>query len=273
LIAESTGKERTGILPVVGEPLGPAAVYGDDRFFVVPAIGEAGQDENALSELERAGHPIVRIEIDGVDSLADQFFLWELATAVAAHVLKINPFDQPDVEVAKAHARESVDAFRHAGRLPAAESTPLTSESLLASLTEVRPADYVALQAYLPPSERLTDAFTALRIALRDRFNVATTFGYGPRFLHSTGQLHKGDRGNGRFVQLVSDPKADLPIPDETGSAASALTFGTLIAAQAAGDRQALFDAGRPVTAFAVSVDPTESIHRIAEELGRSSHG
>jgi transaldolase/glucose-6-phosphate isomerase len=273
LIAESTGKEGIGILPIVGEPVGAAKVYGDDRMFIVLTLRGKEQDDDAISELDRAGHPIVRIEIDGVDSLGDQFFLWELATAVAAHVLKINPFDQPNVESAKTLARELVNTFRRTGALPPGDSTLLEADGLAAFLDGIGAPDYLAIQAYLPPSERLTDAFTALRIVLRDRLNIATTFGYGPRFLHSTGQLHKGDRGNGRFVQLVSDVEADLPIPDEVGSAASSLTFGTLISAQAGGDRLALLGAGRSVAVYAVPVDPSDLIHRVAADLGRSSHG
>jgi len=273
LIAESTGKEGTGILPIVGEPVGLPETYGDDRLFISFSLRGDGPDENAVSELECAGHPIVRIEVDDVYSLGAQFFLWELATAVTAHVLEVNPFDQPNVEAAKILAREMVDTFRRTGELPPSESSPVTSDGLVTFLAGIRPGDYAAMQAYLPPSKRLTEAFALLRTALRDRFGVATTFGYGPRFLHSTGQLHKGGRGNGRFVQLVSDPEADLPIPDEAGGAASALTFGTLISAQAAGDRHALIEAGRPVKTFIVPIDPTELIRRVAEDLGRSSHG
>ena len=269
LIAESTGKEGTGILPIVGEPVGPPEAYGDDRLFISFLLRGDGPDENAVSELECANHPIVRIEVDDLYGLGGQFFLWELATAVAGHGLKINPFDQPNVESAKTLAREIVDAFRRTGALPPSQSTPLTSGGLVAFLAGIRPGDYVAIQAYLPPSERLTDAFAALRVALRDRFAVATTFAYGPRFLHSTGQLHKGDRGNGHFVQLVSEPEADLPIPDKAGSPTSALTFGTLISAQAAGDRQALLDAGRSVKTSIVPDDPTDLIHRVATDLDR----
>lgn len=269
LIAESTGKEGKGILPVVGEIVGPPEVYGNDRLFVVLSLRGTERDEGAISELERAGHPVLHIELDDVYSLGGQFFLWELATAIAGHDLKVNPFYQPNVESAKDLAREMVEGFRRTGELPPGESTPLTTDGLAASLDGVRCGEYVAIQAYVPPSDRLTEAFTVLRTVLRDRFGVATTFGYGPRFLHSTGQLHKGDRGNGRFVQLVSGARPDVPIPDEVGSPASSVTFGALIRAQAGGDRQALLDAGRPVTTFAVPLDATELIRRIAADLGR----
>jgi len=268
LIAESTGKEGTGILPIVGEPVAPPSAYGNDRLFVSFSLEGEGPDERAVSELERAGHPVIQVELDDLYSLGDQFFLWELSTAVAAHVLRVNPFDQPNVEAAKRLARELVDGFRRTGRLPPTESTPLTVDGLVAFLAGTEPGSYIALQAYLPLSDRLTEAFTALRLGLRARFGLATTFGYGPRFLHSTGQLHKGDRGNGRFVQLVSPHDADLPIPDEDEGSGSALTFGTLISAQAGGDRRALLDVGRPVATFAVPEDAAEAIRRVAGELG-----
>jgi glucose-6-phosphate isomerase len=267
LVAESTGKEGAGILPVVGEPAGAPEAYVGDRLFVALSLRTSDQDETGLSELERAGHPIVRIGVDDIYALGEQFFLWELSTALAGHGLGINPFDQPNVEVAKALAREMVDAFRRTGELPPNESTPLTADGLAASLDGLRPGDYVAIQAFVPPSDRLTEALAALRRTVRDRFRVATTFGYGPRFLHSTGQLHKGDRGNGRFIQFVSDPGPDVPIPDEAGSPASSLTFGALISAEAAGDRQALLGAGRSVVTFAVPVDPTERVEQVADHI------
>jgi transaldolase/glucose-6-phosphate isomerase len=269
LVAESTGKEGVGILPVAGEPIGSPGTYGDDRLFVALSLRESGREEIALSELERAGHPIVRVGVDDIYSLGEQFFLWELSTAVAGHGLRVNPFDQPNVEAAKVLAQEMVDTFQRTGELPPSGSTPFTSGGLAASLDRLRPGDYVAIQGYAPPSHRLTEAFAALRTALRDRFSVATTFGYGPRFLHSTGQLHKGDRGNGHFIQFVSDPGADVPIPDEAGNPASSLTFGALISAQAAGDRQALLGAGRSVVTYAVPIDPIESVQRVAERINR----
>ena len=269
LIAESTGKEGTGILPVVGEPVASSEVYGNDRLFVSFSLQGENSDARAIAQIEAGRHPMVHIELEDAYSLGAQFFLWELATALAAHVLGINPFDQPNVEAAKVLAREVVDEFRRTGRFPPSESTPLTADSLGGFLDRAKSRDYIALQAYLPPSDRLTAAFTALRERLRARLGVATTFGYGPRFLHSTGQLHKGDRGNGRFVQLVSAAGPDISIPDEAGGQASTLTFGTLISAQAQGDRRALLDVGRPVATYAVpSEDAAGLVCRIADELG-----
>ena len=267
LIAESTGKEGTGILPIVGEPVAPSEVYGSDRLFISFALRGESRNEQAVKELEAAGHPVVHTELDDVYSLGGQFFLWELATALASCVLEVNPFDQPNVEAAKVLAREKVDEFRRTGRLPQDDTPSLTADGLRGFLAKTKPGDYVALQAYLPPGNRLTDAITVLRKTLRSRFGVATTFGYGPRFLHSTGQLHKGDRGNGHFVQLVSDPQPDIPIPNEAGDPASTLTFGTLISAQAQGDRQALLEAGRPIATYAVPSDAAKLVCRIAGEL------
>ena len=267
LIAESTGKEGTGILPVNDEPLGPSHVYDDDRLFISLQLpGDSSKDEQ-LVELERAGHPVVRIELEDLFSLGEQFFLWELATAIAGHILKINPFDQPNVEASKIMARKMVKAFHETGVLPPLEAPSLTADGLLSFLSDVQRRDYIAIQAYLPPSDELTEALTAMRIALRDRFCVATTLGYGPRFLHSTGQMHKGDRGNGHFVQLVTDAEGDLPIPDEIGASDATLSFQTLISAQARGDREALLNAGRAVATFAVPAERIGSILQTAMDL------
>jgi transaldolase/glucose-6-phosphate isomerase len=228
LVAESTGKQGQGILPVEGEPLGPPERYGDDRLFVV--IGEPN-DGAALDALALAGHPVVRLPYDGPEQLGAEFFRWEFATAIAGHVLGVHPFDQPNVQEAKdATARglagETVD-----------ESTPTAAE-VLATVT---PGDYVAILAYVPRNEENDRWLQAARIAIRDRYRVATTVGYGPRFLHSTGQLHKGGPPSGVFLQLVGEDEVELPIPG-TG-----YDFGTLKRAQAAGDLASLQALGRRV--------------------------
>ncbi len=269
LIAESTGKDGTGILPIVGEPIAAPDAYGDDRLFVSMTISGEGSDEAALRALEGAGHPVAHIHVEDPLDFGGQFFLWELATAIAAHALGVNPFDQPNVESAKVLARELVADYRQTGRLPANEPPPLTADSLTTFLRNTRPGDYVAIQAYAPPDGQLNRALSELRTILRTRFGIATTSGYGPRFLHSTGQLHKGDRGNGHFVQLVVPPEADLSIPDSADDSASALTFGTLIAAQAGGDRRALLEAGRRVATYILPPDPTDSIRRVAQHLAQ----
>jgi transaldolase/glucose-6-phosphate isomerase len=247
LIAESTGKDRTGLVPVVGEPVGSPDVYGTDRVFVhLRVAGDVSQDA-AIEELAEAGHPVARIDLSDRYALGGQFFLWELATSIVGHILQINPFDQPNVEAAKVLSREMVKEYELTGSVPEVTTMKPTADVVARFLDASDAGDYVAIQAYLPPRKEVVDALGAILTVIRDQRRVATTVGFGPRFLHSTGQLHKGDRGNGLFIQLVVDPERDVPIPDKTGEQASTLTFGTLIAAQAAGDRQALVDAGRRV--------------------------
>jgi len=261
LLAESTGKEGKGILPVVGEPPGPAERYGHDRLFIQFEMGDAVQPPMSNT------HPVVHLPLEDVYDLGGQFFLWELATAVAGQRLGINPFDQPDVEAAKVLARKAVLAYRETGTLPHDEPAPLTAEALNSFLAQARPGDYVALHAYLQPTAETDAALQRLRLRLRDRLKLATTVGYGPRFLHSTGQLHKGDRGNGLFLQFTSDPVQDLPIPDKAGSPAWSITFGVLKMAQAVGDRQALLAAGRRVIRFHLGSDPVSGLRQLAEAL------
>ncbi|MBN2397583.1 MAG: hypothetical protein JXI32_04320, partial [Deltaproteobacteria bacterium] len=212
LIAESTGKEGRGILPVIGEPLGPPEVYGDDRLFVHLRLEGDSAYEQGLADLERAGHPVVIIDVRDRDDLGGQFFLWEMATAVACWRLGVNPFDQPDVELSKALARRMVDEYKEKGSFPEEAPSLIDGDisvfggpvsggagGSLASFVGEGMADgaYVALQAYLHPGLETGRALDLLRLRLRDRFRVAVTVGYGPRFLHSTGQLHKGDAGKG----------------------------------------------------------------------------
>ncbi len=214
LLAESTGKQGTGVVPIAGERLGPPEVYGDDRLFV--GIGE----HHGLDALAEHGHPVVSLGYDGTSSLGSQVLLWEFATAVCGAVLGINPFDQPNV----AEAKEATNQVLAEG-VPDEPATPL--DDLLA---EVRPGDYVAIQAYLDPDDGVVDAIEDARTAIRDRLVVATTFGLGPRFLHSTGQLHKGGPPTGVFVQVLGPDATDADIPGRD------FTFSTLKQAQAAGD-------------------------------------
>jgi len=267
LIAESTGKEGRGILPVVSEPLGPPDVYGDDRVFVHLRLRDDETQDAALATLEEAGHPVVRLHLHDSYDLGGQFFLWEMANAVAGYRLGINPFDQPNVEAAKALARLMVAEYTATGALPTSESAPLTAEALSQFLAEAEPHDYVALQAYVHPTSDTDAALLELRTRLRDRLGVATTVGYGPRYLHSTGQLHKGDGGNGLFVQFTSEDPQDAPIPDKAGSPVSSITFGVLKAAQALGDQQALLDAGRRVIRFELGTDIVGALSRLSETL------
>lgn len=261
LIAESTGKEGRGILPVVGEPLGAPEVYGSDRLFIQIALGEDNPGGDLLVALESAGHPVVRIRLRDRLDLGYQFFLWEMATAVAGARLGINPFDQPNVESAKVRAREMMAAYQTDGRLPevkpswedegvavfSPDGAHPPAQAISRLLDNAPDGAYVAIQAYIEPGPDMDQALASLRVRLRDRYKLATTVGYGPRFLHSTGQLHKGDAGLGRFIQITGGHRNDVPVPEEPGSEDSSVSFGTIIAAQALGDRQALIDAGRPV--------------------------
>jgi transaldolase/glucose-6-phosphate isomerase len=281
LIAESTGKEGKGILPVVGEPLGPSAVYGDDRIFVyIHLAGDKVQDEK-ITHLGKAGQPIIKIRLLDVYDLGGQIFLWEMATALAGYILGSNPFDQPDVEAAKVLARKMIVQYREKGFLP--EETPTlrregidvygdcpahsTGDALNIFLGSALPNGYIALQAYLQPTAETDAALLRLRNCLRDQYHLATTAGYGPRYLHSTGQLHKGDGGRGVFIQLTADDPRDVPIPDEMGQGGSSVTFGVLKAAQALGDRQALFHAGRPVIRFHLGGDIAGSLKVLTEAV------
>ncbi len=235
LIAESTGKEGKGILPVVDEPLGTPDVYGNDRVFVSMVLeGESdSQVEGRLNALEQSGHPVVHLRLDDRYDLGQEFFRWEFATAVAGAVLQINPFDQPNVAESKANTKA---VLAKGGALSPAASAAELKEFLAG----IKAGDYLAIMAYLPPTPENDARLVRIRSRLRDRLKVATTLGYGPRFLHSTGQLHKGGKPQGHFLQIIERTKNDLPIPGEP------FTFGRLEAAQAEGDLLALRGRGRP---------------------------
>jgi transaldolase/glucose-6-phosphate isomerase len=265
LVAESTGKEGQGILPVVGESLGTVGVYGFDRLFVHLRLeGDITCDAD-LAALKAAGYPVVRFNLRDVYDLGGQFFLWEIATAVASYRLGINPFNQPNVESAKVQAHKMIVEYKEKGALPAVEVAPLTAEALSEFLAQAQSGDYISLQAYVQPTPETDAALAELRLKLRDRFRLATTVGYGPRFLHSTGQLHKGDGGNGLFIQFTHDPPQDAGIPNEAGEPESSMTFGVLIAAQALGDRQALLDNDRRVIRFHLGSDVVGGLRKLAE--------
>lgn len=255
LIAESTGKDGLGILPVVGEPVGPPEVYGADRFFVYLQLDGDTTYDAALDALAKAGHPVVRLHLQDVYDLGGQFFLWEMATAVAGQRLHIQPFDQPNVEAAKILARQMVAAYTETGALPAGQTAPITPDVLQNFLAHSQPGDYIAIHAYVHPTAATDAALLDLRTHLRDQYKLATTVGYGPRFLHSTGQLHKGDGGNGLFIQFSGSANGDAPIPDEAGRPESSMSFGVLKQAQALGDAQALLEANRRVIRFDLGQD------------------
>ena len=263
LLAESTGKEGRGIVPVIGEPLGATEIYGRDRLFVQLRMKGSDQSDAPLDALVQAGHPLVRIDLQDLYDLGAQFFLWEMATAVAGHLLEINPFDQPNVESAKVRAREMMSAYASTGTLPEDPAEAPEAEVLEKFLSQAGSGDYVGIQAYLNPTETTTKLLQQLRTGIRNRYRVATTLGYGPRFLHSTGQLHKGDRGAGLFIQFTDTPARDVPIPDTAGQEQSSVSFGTLKMAQALGDKQALKDNRRRVIRINLGADVPGELKRL----------
>jgi len=252
LVAESTGKEGKGILPVEGEALGAPAVYGKDRLFVYLRLGANAKRDKAVAALARAGQPVIELQLEDAYDLGAEFIRWEIATAVAGWVLGIDPFDQPNVQESKDNTVRLLKEHESKGQF-SDSSDALSTETrdfpvrFLAHLKSIKPGDYVALTAYVERTPRREKLFSDLRVALRDKFKVATTVGYGPRFLHSTGQLHKGGAGNGVFIQFSCDDPLDAPIPGQQ------YTFSVLKAAQALGDYQSL--ASRQRRALRVNLD------------------
>jgi glucose-6-phosphate isomerase len=278
LIAESTGKHGVGIVPVDLEPLGTADAYGPDRLFVRlsladsdgPAWAPGRVSADALLEtLEAAGHPVIRIHLDDPIDIAAEFVRWEVATAIAGIVLGIDPFDQPNVEEAKEHTREALGALDRGGSLPAPPAASIvetTDEAALVTALRVQlgrlaPNGYACLQAYVAPSAERDAAMARLRARLRDATKRATTAGYGPRFLHSTGQLHKGGPPTGWFLQLTADHPVDRPIPGKP------YTFGQLIDAQALGDLTVLVAHDLPVLRVHLGPDPDAGLAALERAL------
>lgn len=263
LLAESTGKEGKGIVPVADEPVGAPTVYGDDRLFVALRLSGDRTLEGTLDGLRRAGQPVIVFDLADPLDLGAEFFRWEFATAVAGAVLGIDPFDEPNVQEAKDNTRRLLQAYEDEGKLLGDdEVVGDATEVLTGLLAHVRPGDYVALQAYLSPTEANHTALQELRVAIRDRFRVATTLGFGPRFLHSTGQLHKGGPPTGVFLQLTADPPRDVPIPG------AAYSFAVLWRAQALGDLEALRRRGRRVARAHLGGDPVAALRQLAAAVG-----
>ena len=265
LIAESTGKEGKGLIPIDGETLGDVSLYGNDRFFIdlrTESENDAGHNAK-LDALEHAGHPIVRIVLKSIEHIGQEFYRFEMATAVAGAILGINPFNQPDVESAKIRTRELTAAFEKSGTLPEEQPVISTKEAdlytdeanandlrkagadgtleswLKAHFSRVQTDDYVALLAYIEHNAEHIDALQAARLLVRDQHHVATCAEFGPRFLHSTGQAYKGGPDNGVFLQITADDAKDLPVPGQKAS------FGVVKAAQARGDFEVLTERGR----------------------------
>ncbi len=269
LVAESTGKDDTGIVPVVGEPLGKPDVYTDDRTFVHLKLAGESDDvqEGRLNDLEKAGHPVIRIELGDLYDLSQEMFRWEMAVAAAGAVLGIHPFNQPNVELAKQMAKEAMsqdDGDGAGQRVEALDgaSPGDVAASLRAWLEAANAGDYLAIQAYVAPTSRVNEALHETRLRLREQFQLATTLGYGPRFLHSTGQLHKGGPNTGLFLQLVDEPKDALDVPETDYS------FAKLIRAQADGDHRALAQQDRRVQRVDLGSDALANLEKLREALG-----
>ncbi|HEX8648511.1 MAG TPA: bifunctional transaldolase/phosoglucose isomerase [Thermoleophilaceae bacterium] len=259
LIAESTGKEGKGTLPVADEPLGDPESYGDDRVFVYLRDKDGGELESKMADLAKAGHPVFTLFAEGPEDLGRIFFFAEFATAVCGWVLGINPFDQPNVQEAKDNTQKVLARYAEEGSLP--EVAESGDDGLREILQQAQPPNYVAIMGYVQPSERFDRAIEGLRAAIRDATKATTTFGYGPRFLHSTGQFHKGGPKTGVFVQLVHDGDEDVEIPD------AGYTFGTLKNAQATGDLETLKAHGLPAQRVRLEGDPAEAVERLTERV------
>lgn len=267
LIAESTGKNGRGIVPVAGEHAGEPAAYGSDRLFVSIVVDEDEPDENPLEALEEAGFPVVTIRLADRYDVGQEIFRWEMATSAAGSILGVQPFDQPDVGLAKDLAREAMAGREKQPPEARKASVPETTcadvsalaGAILPFVEQARPGDYLAIQAYLEPRSETSRALEEMRRVLRNRTRLATTAGYGPRFLHSTGQLHKGGPNTGLFLQIVDEPTDDLPIP------ATAHTFSQLLRAQANGDYRALVERGRRILRVNVGRDPGGGLDMLAQ--------
>ncbi|HEY8863695.1 MAG TPA: bifunctional transaldolase/phosoglucose isomerase [Candidatus Dormibacteraeota bacterium] len=242
LLAESTGKEGKGIVPVEGETIGKPAVYGRDRFFVYIRM-DSDAPNRAVAALEKAGHPVVTLTLRDTLDLGGEFLRWEVATAIAGAILGIDPFDQPNVQESKDNTKRVLAKFKSTGKLPVAESTPAprARSGVKALLARAKPGAYFAIMAYTARTPGSEAAISAIRAAVRDTTQIATTAGYGPRFLHSTGQLHKGGPKTGLFLQVVQQDVRDVPIPGQP------FTFSILKQAQSLGDLQSLSSRKLPV--------------------------
>jgi transaldolase/glucose-6-phosphate isomerase len=269
LVAESTGKMGRGIVTVSGEPEMPASGYGKDRLFVFIDLKSDRDEHGRLAEkLAKSGHPVVRIHLSDKYDIGYEMYRWEVATAAAGAVLGINPFDQPDVQLAKDMAKKAMAApgelAAGGGTIDASDEKSLR-KGLDGLLKKARKGDYLAVMAFLPPDKRTGEALQGLREALHDRTGLPTTLGWGPRVLHSMGQLHKGGPDSGLFVQIVDDVGDELPVPETD------YTFGKLVRAQGIGDFAALEQRGRRAVRVMVGGDAPKDIAAIASLAGRKA--
>ncbi|MEP0862154.1 MAG: glucose-6-phosphate isomerase [Ignavibacterium sp.] len=267
LVAESTGKNNQGILPVDLEEILIPEFYGEDRVFIHIKLRGDNKHQNKIDKFIETGFPVIEFELEDIYDLSKQFFLWEFATSISGWYLGIQPFDQPNVEQAKVIARKILKDYQESGKLnlpvPSFSSNDLIiyseekidkpESALELFLSECESGkNYVSIQAYVNPSWENFNLLQKLRTDILKKYKVATTLGFGPRFLHSTGQLHKGDSGNGLFIQIIDNPEEDVAIPDNASENKSSISFGVLIKAQAFGDRQALLDNKRKVITIEV---------------------
>jgi transaldolase/glucose-6-phosphate isomerase len=290
LIAESTGKQGLGVIPLDGEPLAVPAAYGSDRLFAYLRLADAEESatDAAIDELEAAGHPVVRITLANREALFQEFLRWEIAIAVAGAVIGIDPFDQPDVEASKIKTRALTDAYEASGKLEtpaplvtadglslytdavnaaalgAAAKAPTIEAWLAAHFARVGPGDYVGLLAYIDRNDADKAALQAIRGKLRNRLKVATALGFGPRFLHSTGQAYKGGPNSGVFLVITASHPVDLDIPGR------GLTFGVVETAQAQGDFDVLAERGRRVLCVDLGADVAGGLERLAMAVDRA---
>lgn len=263
LLAESTGKESKGIIPIVGEPLCYPDNFGSDRAVVYVRLdGDATDELDAyIDSIEGAGIPTIKLHLSDRHDVGAEFFRWEFATAVAGSILGIHPFDQPDVQRAKDNTARILDEYSRTKVVPSL--LPVSSLSQLVG--QSKPGDYLAITAYVEQTQGFEDAVARLRRRVNREFGIATTFGYGPRYLHSTGQLHKGGTESGLFLQLTQFGDADVRIPGET------FTFRVLTVAQAKGDLDELAALGRPVARVDLGNDAARAIDKITDEITRQS--
>lgn len=278
LIAESTGKEGRGLVPIASEELGKPQDYGDDRVFVYLRLdgSQNSQLNDAIETLVAAGQPEIHYDLRDNYDLGTQFFLWEFAIATAGFFLDINPFDEPNVQESKDNTNNILAQYEKQGQLPQpqpvlrqdnitiygpASNTRMLTNYLHTFLSQVRPGDYIALMAYVQQTGESEGALEDLRVRLRDLYKVATTLGFGPRFLHSTGQLHKGGANNGVFIQITGQDQHDIPIPGKP------YTFGILKAAQALGDFYSLENHQRRVISISIAGDLGQGLHTIEQAV------
>jgi len=271
LIAESTGKIGKGLIPVDREQLGAPSVYGSDRVFVYERLENApdAEQDRAVAALEAAGHPVVRLSVPDVYNLGAEFFRWEIATAVAGSIIAVNPFDQPDVEAAKIATKKLTSAFEESGSLPPESDVVRIGDAdlqsrLRAHFNSLRAGDYFGILAYIQMNAAHEDALQASRRKIRDAKKVATVLGFGPRFLHSTGQAYKGGPNTGVFLQITCDDAKDVPVPGQK------YTFGVVKAAQASGDLQVLRERGRRTLHVHLGADVGAGLAQLASAIERA---